>query len=379
MVNNIPPQRPSLQDRTSNEPNYRHPSEQNGSAYSHDIRQLVLSIRDHQNELQPEVQEFIQILRENKLYPNIMTENRWAALRNNLGHFRPCRRSGNAFATALRGQDLIYLAIYRVAYPKATAAEVQAFLYRMNYGNINFRFYTASQISAAEALIGMTRKKGGSSVAWQAFLPANIRKRWIYWNLPYPMGIADIRREQMIDLDECGIYFATAERTMGKAYIGVRVREPGPYSRTEKWNLLMAISGAAVENGGLAARRWRNLWLEGGTTIERMVSFLQEILDDIGHANDGNFFVFTMDNLNSHKNAAVVTLIHSYGHGVAYRAPYYAMDGAIELFFNTLQTMLRARLHQITDGNSLVAAVNHSIQSVNSFEGYFIHVGFINN
>jgi hypothetical protein len=88
-----------------------------------------------------------------------MTENRWAALRNNLGHFRPCRRSGNAFATTLRGQDLIYLAIYRVAYPKAMVAEVQAFLYRMNYGNINFQFYTASQNSAAEALIGMTRKK----------------------------------------------------------------------------------------------------------------------------------------------------------------------------------------------------------------------------
>ena len=89
--------------------------------------------------------------------------------------------------------------------------------------------------------------------------------------------------------------------------------------------------------------------------------------------------MFTMDNLNSHKNAAVVTLIHSYGHGVAYRAPYYAMDGAIELFFNTLQTMLRARLHQITDGNSLIAAVNHSIQSVDSFEHYFTHVGFIND
>ena len=80
MVNNIPPQRPSLQDRTSNESNYRHPSEQNGSVYSNDIRQFVLAIRDHQDELQPEVQEFIQSLRANKLYPHIMTENRWAAL-----------------------------------------------------------------------------------------------------------------------------------------------------------------------------------------------------------------------------------------------------------------------------------------------------------
>ena len=125
------------------------------------------------------------------------------------------------------------------------------------------------------------------------------------------------------------------------------------------------------------SQRWRELWLEGGTTIERMMNFVQMILNDIGPARPGNFFIFTMDNLSSHKNPAVVTLIQSWGHGVVFRAPYYAVDGAIEFFFNTLQTMLRGKLHQIEDSNSLVLAINQSIASVVSFAPYFNLVGFV--
>ena len=105
-------------------------------------------------------------------------DSKRAALWNNLGHFSPCRRSGNTFGTTLRGQDLIYLAIYRVAYPNATAEEVHALLYRMNYRNVNFWFYIGSQISAfcSWKTNWYDKKKGGSYVTWQAFLPINIRK-----------------------------------------------------------------------------------------------------------------------------------------------------------------------------------------------------------
>ena len=60
-----------------------------------------------------------------------------------------------------------------------------------------------------------------------------------------------------------------------------------------------------------------------------MLEFIQSILNEIGHATANDFYVFTMDNLNSHKNMAVVALIHVYGHGVVYRAPYWPVDGAI--------------------------------------------------
>jgi transposase len=39
---------------------------------------------------------------------------------------------------------------------------------------------------------------------------------------------------------------------------------------------------------------------------------------------------FTMDNLLTHRNAAIAQLIMSRGHLVIFRAPYYPVDGAIE-------------------------------------------------
>ena len=106
--------------------------------------------------------------------------------------------------------------------------------------------------------------------------------------------------------------------------------------------------------------------------------FIRTILNDIGRATPDNFFMFTMDNLNSHKNVAVVALIHVYGHGIVFRAPYWAVDGAIEYVFNTVQTLIRSRLYEIRDGNDLVATIYESIQGIDSFSNYFINVGFVN-
>ena len=84
-----------------------------------------------------------------------------------------------------------------------------------------------------------------------------------------------------------------------------------------------------------------------------------------------------MDNLNSHKNIAVIALIHLYGHGVVFRAPYWAVDAPIEYIFNTIQSLIRARLYEIKNGNELVLAIYQSIQSIENFSNYFINVGFI--
>ena len=139
----------------------------------------------------------------------------------------------------------------------------------------------------------------------------------------------------------------------------------------------MAICG---EEGGIGqqSRRWATHWYEGGTTVGRMFNFIEDILDSIGMAAPGNWFCFTMDNLAAHKNEAVVALIHGYGHGVAYRAPYYAVDGAIEYVFNTLQTSLRSKMHNITEEN-IIQCIYQSIQSIDNFSPYFRNVGFIRN
>ena len=354
-----------------------HPSLGVGNPYSQDMRNLVMFLGEHFNDVDNvAVRNMIDVLRQAHVYPSSRTQTRWEALHDDVGHVRPCRRSGNHFGERFAGQDLVFLALYRMIYPKSTHAEVNAFLYRCNLGNPRFQFYSPSQICRAETLIGLTRKKG-STTAYQALLPRNLIRRYQYWNYAFPIGIADINRSQIIDLDECGVFVeTTASRRYGKAYKGFRVRETGAYTKGEKWNFLLAVCG---ENGNEEqnSRRWAETWLDGGTTVHRMLNFVQVILNDIGHANEQNFFVFTMDNLNSHKNEAVIALIHLYGHGVVYRAPYWPVDGAIEFIFNTIQTLVRARMYTVVTSNDLIASVYESVQSIDSFAQYFIHVGFV--
>ena len=109
--------------------------------------------------------------------------------------------------------------------------------------------------------------------------------------MPYPYGIADIRREDLIDLDECGVFVETANKHIGKANIGSRVRQAGNYSKSEKWTLLLAVAGS------LAAERWRLMWLEGGTTGDRMIEFIEIILNDIGPGTPLRRRCFIMENL----------------------------------------------------------------------------------
>ena len=182
----------------------------------------------------------------------------------------------------------------------------------------------------------------------------------------------------MIDCDEAGVFLETSDRGNGKAHKTVRVISRGPYSKTEKWNLMMGISG---EEGGVEnpSRRWRTLWLRGGTTIERVLEFVNVVLEDIGHATPERRYCFTMDNLAAHKNAAVAALIHGHGHRLVFRAPYYPMDGPIEYAFNTLQGLLRSNMHNIHDAPSLLNEIGNAIGAMDDFEPYFLNCGFWRN
>ena len=68
-------------------------------------------------------------LRALHLFPSASTERRHVVLHNNEGNIRPCKLTGNKRATVLRCHDLLLLALYRITFPKATAAEINAFLY----------------------------------------------------------------------------------------------------------------------------------------------------------------------------------------------------------------------------------------------------------
>ncbi|EJK43907.1 hypothetical protein THAOC_37602 [Thalassiosira oceanica] len=280
--------RPPLQQRVDPVP---HPSAPAGRrlAYCEAMRDLTMAIRAAGASNNP----LVVHLRGMHLLPSQRSERRWAGLLQRLGHYRKCRPTGNNRATVLRDENLILIALYRIVFPKATAAEINAFLFRANYGNVAFRFYSPSQITEAEDRLGLTRK-AGSTTAFQAMLEINRLKRWCYWNLAYPFGIADIRQQDLIDIDECGIELKSAEKTGGKAYLGERVNQEGLYSKTDKWNLLLAISGDPVN-----ASRWRDVWTGEGTTGIRMITFIQTILAAIGPGTAARRYCFIMDNLSA--------------------------------------------------------------------------------
>ena len=174
-------------------------------------------------------------------YPSEWSVFRWQAKESTLGHSKPCGRTGNDRASVFHDHNLLPLAIYCITYPKATATEINAFLYKTNYGSLDFRFYSGLQITETEQRIGLTQKRD-STTTYQALLPINKQKRWIFWNLPYPYGIAEIWCQGLIDLNECGVEMSTAEQSIGRSYIDKRCKQSGLYSKSDKLNLLLAIS-----------------------------------------------------------------------------------------------------------------------------------------
>jgi len=79
-----------------------------------------------------------------------------------------------------------------------------------------------AQIVRAEQKLCLSRKVS-STTAKEAYLAINIQKRYNYWNLQYPFGVEDIDTDNVIDIDECGVYVETANRKYGKS---VLVRDP---------------------------------------------------------------------------------------------------------------------------------------------------------
>ena len=300
------------------------------------------------------------------LFPSKRTCQRHERRRLELGHFRHFRRTGNKRATVLRGVDNFMLSYWRSVWPKSTIAELNALLFvsQISRGVQNPRFFSPSQISKAEDRLGLSNKRGSTTV-YQAILPRNLAKRWVYWNMNYPAGIADIPKQDWIDIDEAGIFVETSNRKSGKQYIGVRVREEGPYNHTQKYTLTMAIEGDP------SGDRWFDLEQKSGTTIADFYSFVERILDSIGDGTPERRRLFTMDNLLAHRHTTILQLIVSRNHRVCFRAPYWPVDGAIEYVFNTIQHDLTIKLSEIKNATDLRREVNSTIGAIPDFVDYF--------
>jgi len=62
--------------------------------------------------------------------PCLRTVQRWRSRLQTDGHFRPYQPHGNHRPAGLVGTDKMILLLFRSAYPRATAAEAAAFIFR---------------------------------------------------------------------------------------------------------------------------------------------------------------------------------------------------------------------------------------------------------
>ena len=342
-----------------------HASRGIGKAYPKEMREQVIS--RHLLGL-PVTTPDIQQLRTLKKYPCEVTCNRWINQHHLLGHVRPKKRNGNHRAEReIQGQALINLALLRCVRQKSTIAEVRAYLFNMDP---TVDPYSPSQVYRAETFLDLTRK-AASTTADLAYSALNLQKRDMYWTWNYPHGMADVDTDDIIDIDECGLFLETSNRNHGKVARGRRCDQRGVYNRGQKMNLLLAV--CADRNYPM---RWEESWIGEGTTLYRFYNYMHRIVDDLAQQHPGRSFCFTMDNLNVHKNPMVVNLILNAGHRLVFRAPYWAVDGAIEYVFNTLQTTLMVYYNKLNSMEDLENKVRQIIGAMETFRPYFQHVGF---
>lgn len=248
-----------------------HASVGNGKPYPKEMREMV--IRRHILDL-PRVDDSIRLLQLEHQYPSDRTIRRWIEYYEDNEHILPFSRTGNKMSEReVMGEALFNLALIRAVKPKSLICEVKAFVYSAVPGDA--APYSDSQICRAESLIGLSRK-AASTTSFDAYLPVNLMKRHLYFNAAYPGGIADIDPRNVIDCDEMGLEIEHQNRSFGKSAKGNRCNQAGVYTRNQKLNVLMAISGCDV-----TPSRWVDTWTGEGTTLHRFYAFILRIVNDI--------------------------------------------------------------------------------------------------
>jgi len=151
-------------------------------------------------------------------------------------HLFPHHCTLNHARTQIVGTDLIDLVVFFFAHPSATIDEITAYLY-----NEEGDMYSSQQNSKHLKELGIT-KKIASVEAYQAQAEAVQRRVYCFWNRAPPLGIFQVPRRMLIDVDEFGVTIERCNRKKGWALKLFRVRKDGHYGHREKLTVLFAIN-----------------------------------------------------------------------------------------------------------------------------------------
>ncbi len=118
---------------------------------------------------------------------------RWA------DHPHPFHQTGGQARTIIVGMDMIHLVTFLVAHPDLTQDKMAAFVY-----NEGGTLYSKQRISKHLNNLEITKKKA-SIEAFQASSAEVQFRVFTYWNCPPPLGIFEVRRRKLINIDEFGV------------------------------------------------------------------------------------------------------------------------------------------------------------------------------
>jgi hypothetical protein len=119
--------------------------------------------------------------------------------------------TGHKQISALMGQYLLLLVVFKLSRPQATYIECIAFI--ANKSN-NARVFLEKDGNKAQRKLGYTMKVT-STIAYQAFTECNLNHHCLYWTWPWPLGIHGTPRRLLIDGNEFRLHFNSANNQSG--------------------------------------------------------------------------------------------------------------------------------------------------------------------
>ena len=302
---------------------------------------------------------------------------RWAI------RIEPYRQTGNAERTQIRGVDLLNLVIYITAWPDATLDEMAVFMY--NEGGV---LYSRQTISKRLKELEITKKKA-STEAYQAQRPDVQLRVWEFWNCPPPLGIFQVLRRQLIDVDEFGVTLEKCNRTGGWAAKVHRVRKDGHYHHGVKITVIFAIEpgdpalAPHVRGSIQRPRRWIRCRRAVGTTINIFRDFCEYVCRDIETNNiPGTDFhrVFIWDNLAAHHSVyvhnTVTNRVGPSNFSIVPRPPYHPKYGPIEYKICEVMERIRLKKEDDWDINRLEQEIMIAAYQIEHFDTTFQHCGY---
>eukprot|EP00536_Pseudo-nitzschia_multiseries_P007271 jgi/Psemu1/17435/gm1.17435_g len=286
----------------------------------------------------------------------------------------------------LVGPALVSIVVCIIVYPQAQLNEIAMYLYNDGVG-----LYSNQLISQRLKERQITNKKL-SIKAFKTYSPANMRRKFLFWNRQLPIGVIGIPWKHFIDVDEFAMEAKWLNKSNSCAICFRRVRTVGNYEKGQKLTVMIAVEPGdpelPVDVTGSIARPWQ--WVDvrrvAGTTSDNFASFIGSICTSIEdhqrvtETNIDNWRVFLWDNLSSHYSPIVYeTVMGRVGltpfdilPHPAYQQKYGPIKYAICQLLNHMKVNVAGEL----DLNQIEQQILDLAAAIGPFDAMFAHCGY---